>query len=112
MGAIHNARRGVTTRYTQKELGMTTMDRIGRKATRDVEQPTETAAVVWICSECFDAYDAVTADGTCPNPGHAPVRLYPSRVRSTPTAGLATEPDRLALRGDRVTRLQARSKAA
>lgn len=91
---------------------MSTIDRIGKRF-RHVEQPVETAAVVWICSECFDAYDAVTADGNCPNPGHAPVRLYPTRVRSTPTARLAPEPKRLPLRGDgRVARLRARSKAA
>ncbi|MGH2985142.1 MAG: hypothetical protein ACRDLO_00445 [Solirubrobacterales bacterium] len=88
---------------------MTTIDRIGRRS-RDLEQPEETAAVVWICSECFDAYDAVTADGNCPNPGHAPVRLVPTRVRSTPTARRAPEPDRLPLRS--VTRLRQRSKAA
>ena len=91
---------------------MSTIDRIGKRF-RHVEQSVDTAAVVWICSECFDAYDAVTADGNCPNPGHAPVRLYPTRVRSTPTARLAPEPDRLpAYRNRRVARLRPRSKAA
>jgi hypothetical protein len=87
---------------------MTTIDRIGRR--RDVEQPVETEAVVWVCSECFDVYGAATADGNCPNPGHAPVRLYPTRVRTTPIARRAAEPDRLPLRA--VSRLRQRSKAA
>ena len=49
---------------------------------RDAERPVDKEAVVWICSECFDAYDATTADGNCPNPGHAPVKLHPTRERS------------------------------
>ena len=88
---------------------MSTIDRIGKRF-RHVEQPVETAAVVWICSECFDAYDAVTADGNCPNPGHAPVKLHPTRVQSIETERVAPEPERLRLRP--VARLRQRSKAA
>jgi hypothetical protein len=88
---------------------MTTIDWIHRRR-RDAEQPVETEAVVWVCSECFDIYDAATADGNCPNPGHAPVRLHPTHVRATPAARRAPVPDRLPLRP--VSRLRQRSKAA
>ena len=40
------------------------------------------APSVWICTECFDVYDARPAGGHCPTPGHAPVRLYETPVRS------------------------------
>ena len=44
---------------------------------------------VWICPECFDAYEARTASGDCPNGGHAPVRLFETPVRSLPGVGVA-----------------------
>lgn len=90
---------------------MSTIDRIGIRR-RDAERPVDKdkEAVVWICSECFDAYDATTADGNCPNPGHAPVRLFPTRVQSTETERPAAKPERLRLRP--IARLRERSKAA
>ena len=72
---------------------MSTKGRIGRR--RDAEQPERR---LWFGSaRSADAYDAATADGNCPNPGHAPVRLFPTRVQSTETkvrgrAGAASAP--------------------
>ena len=88
---------------------MSTIDRIGKRR-RDAERPVDKETVVWICSECFDAYDATTADGNCPNPGHAPVKLHPTRLQSTETERPAAEPERLRLRP--IARLRERSKAA
>jgi hypothetical protein len=88
---------------------MSTIDRIGMRR-REAKQPVEKTAVVWICSECFDAYDATTADGNCPNPGHAPVKLHPTHVKSTEPEHAAPEHERFRLRP--VARLRERSKAA
>ena len=47
------------------------------------EQPLE--RVVWICPECFGAYDGRPQSGECPSPGHAPVELFSATVRPVAT---------------------------
>jgi len=88
---------------------MSTIDRIGMRR-REAKQPVDRTTTVWICSECFDAYDTATADGNCPNPGHAPVKLHPTRVKSTEPERAAPEPVRHRLRP--AARRRERSKAA
>jgi hypothetical protein len=66
------------------------------------------ATSVWVCPECFDVYEARTPSGDCPNPGHAPVRLFAAAVRSLVSRDVATGGEEPALatipraaRGDR-----------
>jgi hypothetical protein len=87
---------------------MSTIDRFASRR-RDAE-PRAEKKVVWVCSECFDVYDATTADGNCPNPGHAPVKLFATRVRSIDAGRAAPRPERRPVRP--LGRRRERSKAA
>jgi len=49
------------------------------------ERPLKGEAIVWICSECFEPYDARPPGGHCLNAGHAPVKVFRARVRSIRT---------------------------
>lgn len=39
-------------------------------------------ATVWICPECFDAYESRPPAGECLNPGHAAVELVATPLRA------------------------------
>jgi hypothetical protein len=44
------------------------------------EEPTERS--IWICPECFDAFDRCPPSGVCASRGHAPVSVFATTVRS------------------------------
>jgi hypothetical protein len=54
---------------------------------RTETEPTK--ATVWICPECFDAYEDRPRDGECQNPGHAAVELVATPLRPVRDAVLA-----------------------
>ena len=60
---------------------MHVIESIASKSTTE-EWALRSEAIVWICPECFEPYDARPPGGHCLNAGHAPVKVFRARVHS------------------------------